>query len=258
MGPDHVFMDVQDIQPGADFAESIEKTVALCDVLVAVIGPRWLELLRSGRREQDFVEHEILSALRRGVTVIPVLVGGASMPAERELPAQLAPLARRQAVSIRDSGFDQDASDLVHSVRRATGGSRSAKRLVYTVVSAGIIVALIGSAALLLRSRQEASLSGVWIARMQRAGQRPYNVRLQFEQSGRFLTGQVEYPTGSGAIEDGTFENGRLRFVTRHVPQFETQPAKIVFRGQVRGREVDLLATLPDGGMWKGTARKTN
>ena len=251
-------MDVQDIEPGADFAEAIEKTVGSCDVLVAVIGPRWVELLRSGRGEQDFVEHEILSALRRGVTVIPVLVGGAVMPAERELPAQLAALARRQAASIRDAGFDQDASELVRSVRRATGGGRSAKRLVYTVVAAGILIAVVGAAVLLMRSRQEAELSGAWIARMQRAGQRPFNLRLQFEQSGRSLMGQVQYPTGSGAIEDGTVEKGRLTFITRHVPQFETEPAKITFRGEIRGREVELLATLPDGGVWKGTARKTH
>lgn len=255
-GSQHVFMDVEDIAPGSDFTEAIEKTVGGCDVLLAVIGPRWLELLRSRHGERDFVGYEIVAALKRGVTVIPVLVGGAAMPAEKDLPEELAPLARRQAISIRDSGFDQDAGDLVRSVQRATGGGRKGKRLVLTVVAAGIVIAIVGSAVLLMKSREQASLSGTWIARMQRAGRRPYNVRFVWIQSGATLTGGAEYPTGSARIEGGTVSEGRLKFYTQHTPQFESQPARIDFTGQVRGREVDLVSVAPDGGVAKGVARK--
>src|SRR3954454_18909588 len=79
-GSEHVFMDVEDIAPGADFAEAIDKTVGSCDVLLAIIGPRWVELLKGPRGDRDFVGYEIAVALNRGVTVIPVLVGGAKMP----------------------------------------------------------------------------------------------------------------------------------------------------------------------------------
>jgi hypothetical protein len=257
-GSEHVFIDVEDIAPGADFTEAIEKTVGACDVLLAIIGPRWVELLKERTGERDFVGYEIAVALKRGITVVPVLVGGAAMPSAAELPPELAALARRQAISLRDASFDRDASDLVRSVQRAAGGGRSGKRLAYSVIAAGVVIAIVGAAMLLLSSRQKASLNGMWIARMERAGQRPYNIRLQFVQSGHTLTGQVEYPTGSGAIEDGTIDGGKLTFSTRHVPQFESQPARISFTGEIRGREVDLTSVTPDGGIAKGIARKSD
>jgi hypothetical protein len=257
-GSEHVFMDVEDIAPGADFAEAIDKTVGSCDVLLAIIGPRWVELLKGPRGDLDFVVYEIAVALNRGVTVIPVLVGGAKMPLQSELPPELAALTRRQAISMRDSGFDQDANDLVRSVQRATGGGRSGKRLAYSVIAAGVVIAIVGSALLLLRSRQQASLNGTWIARMERAGQKPYNIRLRFQQSGRVLTGQVEYPTGAAVIEDGTVDGRALLFITRHVPQFESAPAQIRFTGEIRGREVDLTSVDPNGLIANGIARKSD
>ena len=41
-GEDQVFIDVETIEPGVDFAEAISRAVEACMVLVAVIGPRWL------------------------------------------------------------------------------------------------------------------------------------------------------------------------------------------------------------------------
>ena len=53
---------------------------------------------------------------------------------------------------------------------------------------------------------------------MQRPGQRPYNIRLALEQAGKTLTGQVVYPTGTAAIEEGVVNGTRLSFFTRHTP----------------------------------------
>jgi hypothetical protein len=257
-GAEHVFMDVDDIAPGADFAETIEKRIGACQTLIAVIGPRWLETLRVRGGDQDFVENEIAAALRRGVTVIPALVSGAVMPSERDLPGKLAGLARRQALIIRDDRFDQDAADLVSGIRGRERTERSTRRFVWLLVAAGVLIAVMGAVVFLARSRDRASLNGTWIARMERPGLRPYNIRLRFEISGRTLTGQVEYPTGSGAIDGGMVGDGRLSFFTKHVPQFETEPATIRFSGEVRGAEVHLTAVTPDGAVAKGTARKVD
>jgi hypothetical protein len=35
-------MDVDTLEPGVDFVRKIEEAVASCDVLIAVIGTRWL------------------------------------------------------------------------------------------------------------------------------------------------------------------------------------------------------------------------
>ena len=256
-GADHVFMDVEDIRAGTDFPHAIEKTVGACDVLIAVIGPRWFETLRArDAGGTDFLEQEIGAALRRNIPVIPVLVEGAAMPPASELPDTLAPLARRQALAVRDTSFDVDASELIRAVRRVTGDeSRSVTRRLFLIIAAGILIAVVGSVLLLRQSRRGGSLNGVWIARMQRGTQPPYNIRLRFHVKDRSLTGEVDYPTGSGRIEGGTFDGKSIAFATRHVPQFETEPATIVFSGEVRNRAVELTATTPDGGIAKGIAR---
>jgi hypothetical protein len=54
-----------------------------CDVLIGVIGPRWMELLnaKAGRSERDYVRLEIAEALRRGIVVVPVLASAGDPPA---------------------------------------------------------------------------------------------------------------------------------------------------------------------------------
>lgn len=254
-GADHIFMDVQDIAPGEDFTKAIDTTVARCQVLLAIIGPQWLETLRARTGKHDFVEQEIAAALRRGITVIPVLVGGAEMPQEADLPPTLRTLARRQAVSIRDARFEDDLRQLVDGVRARTA---STKRILWLAVAAGVLIAIVGSALLLYGSRAAATIDGAWIARMQREGGRPYTIRLRLNTTGSALTGAVEYPTGSGAIQRGSVNGRSIAFATTHVPQFETEPATISFTGELRGREISLTATMPDGGLATGTAKRSD
>lgn len=107
-GKNHVFIDVDAIQPGEDFAEEIFRAVAACAVLLAIIGPSWLTAAdeRGSRRledPQDWVRLEIQAALTRGVRVIPILGEGAVMPAADDLPDSLAGLARRDACLIHRS-----------------------------------------------------------------------------------------------------------------------------------------------------------
>jgi hypothetical protein len=258
LGPEHVFIDVQDIAPGMDFVETIESVVGKCDVLVAVIGPRWTEVLKFRDDEQDFVEHEIAAALERGITVVPVLVGGAAMPAERELSPRLSDFSRRQALVIGDSDFDRGAAELLRAVERVTSRSRTPKKAVWAVIAAGLIIAVIGSTLLLMRSRDRVSLEGNWIARMQRDRHPPYNIRLRFRTQGRTLTGAVEYPTGGAVIEGGTIDGRRLAFFTRHTPQFESAPATVLFSAEVRDGEIDIILTTPDGAEAKGIARRAD
>src|SRR5919201_1232536 len=103
LGEERVFIDVGAIEPGADFPQQINEAVRSCDVLLAVIGPEWATVTDArGRRRvddpDDFVVIEVGTALREpDVKVIPVLVDGARMPMQDELPPALAALSRRQA-----------------------------------------------------------------------------------------------------------------------------------------------------------------
>jgi len=100
-------MDVDAIEPGADFIARIEDAVGSAAVLLVVMGRGWIESEDDlGRRRlddpEDFVRLEVASALQRDVRVIPVLVGGARMPESAELPAALAGLSRRNALVVSD------------------------------------------------------------------------------------------------------------------------------------------------------------
>jgi hypothetical protein len=125
-GDESVFMDVTDIRPGVDFALALDSALSSCRVVLVVIGSQWLTCTdASGRRRLDdpgdHVRMEIAQALRRDARVIPVLVRGAAMPRERDLPDDLRPLARRQAQEVSDSRWSYDTEQLVHSFENDLG-----------------------------------------------------------------------------------------------------------------------------------------
>jgi hypothetical protein len=120
-GQGQVFKDVDSIHLGDDFVEVISAAVASCDVLLALIGDRWLTITGDdGRRRlddpDDFVRLEMEAALTRDVRVIPVLIDGARMPQAAELPPSLAPLVRRQALELSPSRFDSDIGRLLRAL----------------------------------------------------------------------------------------------------------------------------------------------
>ena len=108
---DQVFKDVDNIDPGDDFVERVTAAVGSCDVLLVLIGPRWLTISdENGHRRldnpEDYVRLEIETALTRKIRVIPILVDEARIPHANELPPTLAPLVRRNAVEINPITFD--------------------------------------------------------------------------------------------------------------------------------------------------------
>ncbi len=113
-----VFKDIDSIKLGDDFVAVITTAVGSCDVLLALIGDRWLTVTgEDGRRRvddpDDFVRLELEAALARNVRVIPILVEGARMPSAAELPASLTGLVRRQALELSPARFDSDTGRLL-------------------------------------------------------------------------------------------------------------------------------------------------
>jgi hypothetical protein len=130
-GQSRVFWDLDTIEPGDDFVEVIDRTLAQCAVMVAVIGPRWLTATdAAGRRRidqpSDYHRIEIERALQRRIRIIPTLVGGAHMPTENELPESLYALARRNAVEVSDKRFNYDAEMLADAVDRILANAQGA------------------------------------------------------------------------------------------------------------------------------------
>jgi TonB family protein len=125
-GENSVFMDVAGIEAGRDFRKAIDESVATCGVLLALIGPGWLdEKNEKGERRlddpSDFVRVETALALKRDIAVIPVLLRGAKMPRSDQLPPDLQELAYRNCVEITHARWRSDVQLLVEPLRRLTG-----------------------------------------------------------------------------------------------------------------------------------------
>lgn len=121
-GKSAVFLDVQSIPLGVDFRKHIEDEVSRAAIFLAIIGPHWAGGDATRRRiddASDFVRIEVAAALDRGIPVIPVLVDGASMPRDKELPEPLADLAFRQAIEVRpEPHFLDDVGRLITGIQR--------------------------------------------------------------------------------------------------------------------------------------------
>jgi hypothetical protein len=115
-GSESVFRDIEDLEPGIDFVEALDKALDKCDVLLLIIGRSWstIEGPRGRRLDQpeDFVRMEVAKALERNVRLVPVLVDGATMPGAEELPENLRLLARRNAIELSDTRWDYDIGRL--------------------------------------------------------------------------------------------------------------------------------------------------
>ena len=121
-GTDRVFMDVQGIEPGVDFVEAIERALRSCEILIVLIGKDWLTPDSTGRRRlddpTDFVRLETATALKRGIRVVPVLVEGVPIPRADQLPADLLPLVRRQAVELSHKQWDVTSAELIRTLEK--------------------------------------------------------------------------------------------------------------------------------------------
>jgi hypothetical protein len=164
--PEQLFLDVDNIAPGLDFARVLDERIAESDVVLAVIGKGWIDArdAKGARRlddPDDFVRIEIASALSQDKRVIPVLVGEAQMPRPEQLPDVLRPLARRNAVRLTHERFRVDMQSLIKGLqqaldeiaarRKSQGGAERAKRTALrpvATVGGAVAVVLIAGAVL--------------------------------------------------------------------------------------------------------------
>jgi hypothetical protein len=112
---------VDAIEPGLDFVEAIDRALSETEVMLVVIGPKWLGEGPGARlhRPGDYVRLEIEAGLRKpDMRVIPVLVAGAEMPSGSELPEELQPLVRRNGVEMIDRRWRTDQAELVALLTR--------------------------------------------------------------------------------------------------------------------------------------------
>lgn len=230
-GADNVFRDIEDIRPGDDFVVTLKKQLHGVDVMLVMIGPAWLATSRNGIRRLDdpgdFVRLEIQAGLESGKPVIPVLVGGALMPAEADLPPALAGLARRQAVVLSDAGWRGDVERLVTTLRDLLPGIGNRKTetrsgwLILAGVALLVLLAVFAAEHFLAEkaaaTRQQSALeiAGRWTARVKYAWGDEHQEVFEFKILGKQVHGSATYLSSRLTIERVSLEDGWLRFITR-------------------------------------------
>jgi hypothetical protein len=157
---DDVYQDVVTVDVGEDFALSIDSALERCDVVLAVIGPQWLSIVGTdGDRRlddpDDYVRIELGRALALNKRVIPVLVGGATMPAVDRLPDDLTQLGLRQAFTLDDAKWQRDVHDLA---TRLLGPPRSRWLVPVALGAVMAAVAVVVVAWALTRDRPDGSV----------------------------------------------------------------------------------------------------
>ena len=242
-GADAVFRDVDDIAPGEAFERVIAEHLQRVQAVLVMIGPGWLEAEEAGvrrlDREDDFVRREIAVALDSGKLLVPVLVGGAKMPAQADLPHGIRALAGRHAIELHEASWNDDVDRLTAMFSRTSGPDR-AGRLATSGIRRGLwvrgvfpVLALaIGS--LLWYPQQDpdaeiaARIAGKWTAEVIY----PWGVS-QTEQfdllvQGSALSGSAGFLGVARQIQAGRVVNGQLAFETRSQASMGDNPPVVL------------------------------
>ena len=126
-----VFQDTGSLPAGQSFREVMQERLSLCDVMLVVIGPHWLEARnplgeRSISAEYDVVRYEVALALSQKKKVIPVLLGETTLPRSTDLPADLSELAQKQPIRIHEQSWNEDIDHLIDIINEtfASGGTQ--------------------------------------------------------------------------------------------------------------------------------------
>ncbi len=143
-GKHQVFLDVDTVAPGSDFVEAIKSALDSCFAFVAVIGKHWLDIAtEDGRRRlddpEDFIRRELSYALEHDVRVVPVLVQRTPMPAAENLPEDLRPLTRIQALNLSDERWDYDMDRMMEVLKGIAGRPKRTRLL---ALGLAIVIAL--------------------------------------------------------------------------------------------------------------------
>jgi hypothetical protein len=121
--PGRVFMDIDSLKAGDLFANKIDENLQNCVAMLVIMGHYWASLTDEQRARRidnpgDYPRMEVAAALKRGIRVIPVLVGNTPLPKREELPSEIAGLVDRQVLRLSREDFDADLKRLMSSVGR--------------------------------------------------------------------------------------------------------------------------------------------
>ena len=131
-GEDFVFMDTDAIKPGQNWPARLRAALEAAHVILAVIGPGWLKAsdeygLRRIDDPEDWVRMELDYALSHAKVVVPVMIGGATIPPRDKLPPSLAPLFDLNVLEVRTAYWEHDLGMLDGQLKGHTSSPAAAQ-----------------------------------------------------------------------------------------------------------------------------------
>jgi TIR domain len=269
-GADKVFMDVDDIKPGADFVSLIGEKVASCDALIAIIGKGWLAHNEDNGKSRlddptDFVRLELQHALQRDILLIPALVEGAEMPHVEDLPAPLSELSQRQAVELSDKDFQRGVDKIIAVLeqlpalrflrtkkepREKNTQSSTVRRPRSWGAPVAILIVMLflawqwsfGKKKETVHSPAE-TFAGAWEANVIYGWGDSYKEQFRFKPEDSHLFGTASFLGAGRGIEDGKIEGDAISFSVRFQDMVgnATTDYKNNYRGKLTGSEIRFI-----------------
>ena len=122
-GRDNIYRDLDSNRGAQDYVRQIDEAMAQSRIVIAVIGPAWLSAHTADRTRrlddpEDLVRLELSASLAAGISIVPVLVGGASMPTRQQLPSSLSSFTRLQAQRMSDEDWQYDFGRLLETLEK--------------------------------------------------------------------------------------------------------------------------------------------
>src|SRR5262249_4236661 len=150
-------------------------------------------------------------ALERGATVVPVLVGGAALPAAHDLPDDLQPLAQRHAVPPRHQTWRDAVDAPVRSLHREQAAEPGRNRWSPLAAAASAAVLVAAGTALALQRDSDGGDSETLplCPSTTGAGWHPINIDTEAVAQAPSDDGQLEFRVRSASWKtagDGTWD----------------------------------------------------
>ncbi len=112
-----VFFDTESRTLGSNFEEKLNRAVDESDIVLALIGPRWVHSLAERTNQPDYVRTELQRALTKGATpVIPVCIDNTPFPRAQQLPGEIRTLAKRDGFQFHTATLKQSFETLLNEL----------------------------------------------------------------------------------------------------------------------------------------------